>query len=447
MTAAIRGAVLGEMTELEELYAAHVATLTDRASLALERTGYDRLVVHAGDLVPKSRFDDLEWPFRPVPAFAHWAPWPWPGSALVLEKGRAAKLYARRRTDFWEKLEAPDAELVRTGLDVVEVDDLSALFELARRPRGAFIGETVASGVKLGFDERDVNPHPLVEELHETRVHKTPYEVACLAEANRRAARGHRAIREAFLAGERSELQLHLTYLAAIEQDDAETPYKNIVALGTAGAVLHHHVYRTRPEARSLLVDAGASARGYAADITRTHAAPDDESGFAGLIEAMDRLQLATIDRIEVGKGYEALHDEAHQLLGGLLVEQGLVRCSAEAAVGEGLTRVFFPHGLGHSIGIQVHDVGCRKTQPRKENAWLRNTRAIETGQVFTIEPGLYFIDALLEPLRASPSGDSVDWSRVDPLRAYGGIRIEDDVQVLEAGGRRRVRNLSREAL
>lgn len=430
--------------ELDALYAAHVATLTDRVSLALERAGYDRVVIHAGDLVLRSRFDDLEWPFRPTPAFCHWASWPWPGSAVVLEKGRAARLLARRRSDFWERPEARDADLVRRGIDVTEVESSAELRSAAERPRSAFIGETKEAGIRLGFEEPDINPPALVELLHETRVHKTPYEVASLAEANRRAARGHRAVAAAFLEGERSELGLHLLHLGVIGED--QPPYGNIVALGDAAAVLHHHDYRDRPEARSLLLDAGAGARGYAADITRTHVAPGDDSGFAELVASMDALQQAVIARIEVGIGYESLHDQAHDLLGGLLVEHGLVTCSAEAAVHQGLTRVFFPHGLGHSLGVQVHDVGCRRTPPRKENAWLRNTRTIETGQVFTIEPGLYFIDALLEPLRSEPLGESVRWDRIERLRGYGGIRIEDDVLVLDGSAKGRVRNLSREA-
>ncbi|MEL6189090.1 MAG: M24 family metallopeptidase, partial [Myxococcota bacterium] len=345
------------MKELSALYSAHVTTLVDRTTKALEHAGYERLVIHAGDLVLHSRFDDREFPFSPVPAFSHWVPWPWPGSALVIEKGRTARLCARRRTDFWERLEAPHAELVAQALDVEMVDDLGGLADFARKPGTAFIGETVASGVKLGFDEARINPHTLVEALHDTRVKKTPYEVECVAQANRRAARGHVAIREAFAAGGRDELALHLTYLAAIEQSDAEAPYQGIVALGEAASVLHHHHYGVRPEAQSLLVDAGAQVRGYAADITRTYAAPGSAPEFEVLIEGMDRLQKEVCRRIEVGKNYEALHDETHDLLGGLLVEHGLVTCSAEAAVGEGLTRVFFPHGLGHSLGVQVHDV------------------------------------------------------------------------------------------
>lgn len=434
------------MTDIEELYAAHIATLTDRASGALEEAGYERVVLHAGDLVKSSRYDDLEHPFRVCPAFAHWVPWPWPGSAIVVEKGRAARLFALRRTDFWERLEAPDEALVRRGLGVELVDDLEPVRELASKRGTAFIGESDKAGLRLGFEEADVNPSRLIEGLERTRIRKTPYEVETLAEANRRAVRGHRAIEAAFRKGERSELQLNLAYLGATEQDASEAPYHNIVALGEAGAILHHHQYGRRPGARTLLVDAGASVRGYGSDITRTHLDEADPSPFRAVLAGMERLQLEVCARVEVGKGYEQLHDEAHELLGRLLVELGLVKCSAEAAVHEGITRVFWPHGLGHSLGVQVHDVGCRSRPPRAENEWLRNTSTIESGQVFTIEPGLYLIDALLEDLRQRSAGQSVVWERVDPIRPYGGIRIEDNLHVLDPGAAVAARNLTREA-
>jgi len=147
------------------------------------------------------------------------------------------------------------------------------------------------------------------------------------------------------------------------------------------------------------------------------------------------------------GLGYEALHDECHRQLGVVLRDAGVVRstASADEAVARGVTRVFLPHGLGHSLGLQCHDVGCALTKPRADNPFLRNTSRIEPEQCFTIEPGVYFIDALTSALRAGPHAGLVDWTLVDALAPLGGIRIEDDVVVLPEG--RGVRNLTRELL
>jgi Xaa-Pro dipeptidase len=161
----------------------------------------------------------------------------------------------------------------------------------------------------------------------------------------------------------------------------------------------------------------------------------------------MEAMQQRMCDAIRVGTPYEALHDESHRQLGAVLRETGLVRpgASVEEVVASGVTRAFYPHGLGHSLGLQTHDVGCGLRAPRADNPFLRNTSDIAIGQVFTIEPGLYFIEPLLAALRASESaGALVDWSTVGVLAPLGGVRIEDDVYV-EGGGR--VRNLTREVL
>jgi Xaa-Pro dipeptidase len=156
----------------------------------------------------------------------------------------------------------------------------------------------------------------------------------------------------------------------------------------------------------------------------------------------MERLQQEVIRRIRPGLPYEELHDQSHHLLAGVLRELGIGRGSAEELVDRGVTRALLPHGLGHSLGITVHDVGMKLRPPRPENKFLRNTSVIEPGQVFTIEPGIYVIDGLLAPLQHDARRELLDWSAIDELRAFGGIRIEDNI-VVEAAG---IRNLTREA-
>ena len=108
---------------------------------------------------------------------------------------------------------------------------------------------------------------------------------------------------------------------------------------------------------------------------------------------------------------------------------------SADELVARGITRALLPHGLGHSLGVVTHDVGMKPHAPRPDNKFLRSTSVIEAGQVFTIEPGIYFVDALLAPLAAARSlKHLLDWGAIDELRPFGGIRIEDNV-VVEAAG------------
>jgi Xaa-Pro dipeptidase len=318
--------------------------------------------------------------------------------------------------------------------------------------RVAFVGDEAEVAARWGIEA--VNPPELVRALDALRVHKTAYERRCLAEANRRAGVGHAALRRAFYEGASSELELHLAYLAITQQDDPETPYKNIVAFDANAATLHHVAYaRRRPGEggpRTLLLDAGATCLGYCSDVTRTWVRDGGDATsavFRGLVEGVEALQQRLCAAVAVGMNYEALHDRAHDEVGALLAATGVVRCSGDEAVASGLTRAFFPHGLGHSLGLQCHDVGCALLKPRADNPFLRNTSVIEAGQVFTIEPGLYFIDALLRPVREGEGAGRVDWSLVDALAPFGGIRIEDDVVVTGGTEGGAIDNLTRAVL
>jgi len=427
--------------DLSDLYAAHVRHLIDAQTAAMAAAGVDVLVLHAGSPALKDRFDDQHHPLRPTPAFAHWVPVADPDALVILRAGARPRLIRPRVDDFWEAPPAPPPDWVLAPFDVATVDAARIAGEI---PAGR---RAIVSSAPPPWAEGDVNPPALLAALEETRTRKTEYERECLAEASRRAVRGHLRAADEFAGHDASELALHLAYLAASEQDAIDTPYQNIVALGEHAAVLHFVSYQRRApgrEAQSLLVDAGASFLGYGSDITRTHVRGRGAGAdlFRALVARVDAFQQELIQRIRPGTAYEQLHDLSHELLAVALVELGIGRGSAEALVVRGVTRALYPHGLGHSLGIQVHDVGMKRSPPRPDNPFLRNTSTIAEGQVFTIEPGCYVIDPLLAPLRADDRRDLLDWAAIDALRRFGGVRIEDDVAVV-AGG---VRDFTREA-
>jgi Xaa-Pro dipeptidase len=424
-------------------YPDHLATLSATYGDALTRLGLDALVIAAGSPPLKNRFDDQHAELSTTPAFAHWLPLPESDAVLVIQAGKRPRLIRVVSDDYWESPPVCESDHFWSGFEVVEVKTAAAA--AAHLPAGRVA--VIASGELPFTAPGPVNPPDVVAALDATRTRKTRYEVECLAEASRRAVRGHRAAAERFAADAPSELALHLHYLAASDQDDAATPYKNIVARGAHAAVLHHvHYARSAPPPGddSLLVDAGASYLGYGSDITRTWLRGDGDGCalFRGLVDGVERLQQIVCGLIRPGLAYEALHDRSHELLAELLVELGVGRVPAEELVTRGATRALFPHGLGHSLGIQVHDVGMRLRPPRADNPYLRNTSTIEVGQVFTIEPGCYVIDGLLAPLRGDDRAALLDWGAIDALRPFGGVRIEDDVVVTGDG----IRNLTREA-
>ena len=411
----------------KQAYFDHVRALTKAYGDVLSRAGYDAALIHSGSIVRKTIFDDQDWPLRPTPHFQHWIPLAEPECWVIVRGDRKPTLVRPKATSFWETAPTPPAPFLFDAFDVVEKLETPA-------------------GRVVTITEKD-HDAPIVKALDELRTKKTPWEIECIAEANRVAKLGHHAVRDAFFAGETNELKLHLLYLEKTQQDDPETPYKNIVASGKNAATLHHVTYRKDASgAPSLLVDAGATCLGYCSDVTRTHVIADRSGAaqtFAALVSKVDAMQQRLCEAAKVGLRYEALHDESHRQTSAILREIGLVRdLSIEEIDARGISRAFYPHGLGHSLGLQTHDVGCAVTKPRADNPFLRNTSIIEVDQVFTIEPGLYFIDSLLEKLRAEEVGKYIDWKLAAALAPLGGVRVEDDVLVRESA----VRNFTREA-
>jgi Xaa-Pro dipeptidase len=435
--------------EFDGLYLEHVADLDRRFARVLDEQRWDAVVIHSGSLARRSRFDDQFWPLRPSPPFQHWLPLFEPDCLVVIRPGRRPTLLRVVTRDFWEGPAAPESEAFAEALDVVPVRDLADA--KARLPSGhvAFVGEEPARAQELGIAIDHACPPALLSALDALRTKKSPYEAACIAEANRRARAGHEAVREAFRAGAASEFDLHLLFLRATRQDDAETPYKNIVAKGQHAATLHHVAYgRSAADraAESLLIDAGATCRGYCSDVTRTwvKGRGAGASTFAAIVAGVEAMQQRLCAALRLGMPYESLHDDSHRQVAAILREAGVVTASVDEAVASGVTRAFYPHGLGHSLGLQTHDVGCGLRAPRQENPFLRNTSDVAAGQVLTIEPGIYVIDSLLEKLRGDrEKAAAVDWKVVDALAPLGGVRIEDDLLVLEEG----VRNFTREEL
>jgi Xaa-Pro dipeptidase len=425
--------------DLTSLHRAHVEELQRGTGAALEETGFSALAIHSGTAQKRTEADDAYWPLRPTPHFQHWLPLAEPGCLLLLQPGKRPRLVRTLQPSYWEAPAPPESDHFWGAFEIIERSDAREFVPAS----AAFIGDELRAAAGLGIPGERCNPPALVAALDQLRVRKTAYEVFCLAEANRRAARGHEELRKLFAEADKSELELHLSFLGATGQDDAETPYKNIVALGKHAATLHHVSYQKRAApAGSLLLDAGACFAGYCSDITRTWVKGGGASAaaFAQVVLGVEAMQQRLCAAVRVGMPYEELHEESHRQVAQILREVGISKLSAEELVKRGITRAFYPHGLGHALGLQCHDVGCALRTPKAENPFLRNTTVIAEGQVFTIEPGIYFIDALLLPLRASAD---IDWKLVDALAAFGGVRIEDDVQVT-AGG---VRNLTREEL
>ena len=419
-------------SSLDQLYASHLATLMRRTDRSLQKSGFDALVIQAG-CPPIQFLDDQDYPYKVNPQFKAWVPIvDNPRCILLYSPGALPTVLFYQPNDFWHKpAKLPTAPWTAAVNLITMDDDSKAAVHWAKFGRVAFIGP---AALFSGADPQCVNPPELLTLLDYERAVKTPYELACLRKASEMGARGHKAAFAAFNRGG-SEYDAHMSYLEACEQREEEMPYNNIVAYNENAAVLHYqHLERTTPlSLRSFLIDAGAQYRGYASDITRTYAR--GAGRFADLVQAMDKAQLTLCAEIVAGRDYREVHLSAHRILGDVMHQVGLTKLPGQAALESGVTAVFFPHGIGHLLGLQVHDVGgvmgdalgAMRERP-KGHPYLRLTRMLEPGVVVTVEPGIYIIESLLAVAHGDERRAHIDWDVVEELKPYGGVRIEDNV-------------------
>jgi Xaa-Pro dipeptidase len=434
------GSNAGLQFMLDSAFGPHLEAVCHRTALALGASGFSAMLVHSGS--PIAIFeDDQPHAFQVNAAFKVWAPLSdIPDSFIYFAPGSRPLLLFHSPPDYWYKPAAlPQAYWTR-HFDIIPVADRAAVRKALPANAGAtaYIGAAFPELASWGITA--INPPELQRRLDFVRAAKTPYELGCLREASRLGALGHEAAAQAFQAGA-SEFEIELAFLRACGLREQELPYNPIIALNESGAVLHYQVLETQspPQRHSLLIDAGAEFAGYASDITRTHSYRDAD--FAALIRCMDAMQQTLCAGIHSGVDWRDVHLRAHHLTATLLRAADITSCSPEEAVATGVSSVFLPHGIGHLLGLQVHDVGGFMQSPEggaiprpPGHPFLRLTRVLQEGFVVTMEPGIYFNQQLLDAAKADARGASIHWARVDALRKFGGIRVEDNLAVTATG-------------
>ncbi|MFO0985494.1 MAG: Xaa-Pro dipeptidase [Planctomycetota bacterium] len=335
-----------------QLYAAHLDELNQRTGAALCATRFDGLVIHSG--TPLRYFaDDQDATFRPTPHFARWLPLHGPAHLILIRPGERPFLVRLAPEDYWYEQVPLGQPFWAASFEMREVGDEPKTFaELPRCGRLAFLGDCPGVARDRGFAPEAINPAELIARLDWHRSYKTDYEVACIEEATRQAGRAHRTARDAFEEGE-SELDIHHAYLEALHATEEDLPYPTIIAEDEKAAILHYTGKRRTRDASVLLIDSGARHLGYACDIRYVGA----RFLFRDLLQRFDQLQRSLCAAVRPGLPYLELHEMAHVQIGDLLHDVGVLRIGGRAALERGLTAAFFPHGLGHFLGLQVHDV------------------------------------------------------------------------------------------
>jgi len=434
--------------ELSALFQEHVNIRQRTTATALEATKFDALVVSSGRAYTHFA-DDQDAPFRRTPHFSHWTPMTGPHHLLVIRPGSKPKLIRYAPDDYWYEQSPLGSPFWANAFDIHEVTTIDAAWDsLKLSGRTAYIGNEADLAERAGFV---VNPADLTARLDWERAYKSAYEVKCIEEATVLGLKAHEAGRVAFLNGA-SELEIHHAYVQSIGCLDHEVAFSSIVAMNEKGATLHYEKKRTLRHGKTLVLDCGANVRGYGSDITRTFVSPACDYRFKFILAGMEKLERELADSVRHGLPFGDLHHTAHLKIGTLLCQAGILKADPEEAVKKGWTRPFFPHGLGHHLGIQIHDVGGKLASPDgtlkpspEAYPTLRNTRVLEIGHLVTIEPGLYFIPMLLKPHRDGANSKAFNWKLIDELTPLGGIRIEDNVYVTESGSRNITRALEAE--
>jgi Xaa-Pro dipeptidase len=430
----------GITMNLHNTYPTHITEKQKRAKEILERTEMSSIVIHSGKLVYMFQ-DDMTYPFKCNPLFKAWLPViDNPNSWLIVDGVSKPKLVFYQPVDFWHSVPEDPKEFWTDQFEILKLTSLEDInkFLPADKSKSIYLGQFTDDAKELGFT--DINNKTALDYLHYHRAYKTDYEMDCIREANRIAVGGHQAAKAAFMSGA-SEFEIQLEYFRTVAQSQNEVPYGTIIGLNQNGSILHYTTLeRKSPLNRhSMLIDAGANCNGYASDITRSYSFEKDE--FADLITAMDKVELDLCNSYKVGESYADAHLRSFELIAGVLSDFKFIDLPAEDIVAKGLVKPFYPHGLGHHLGLQVHDLGANladdhgtAAEKPKDHPHLRATRILEPRMVYTCEPGLYFIDTLLQEVKASENSKYMNWSKIESFKKYGGIRIEDNI-ILHAGG------------
>lgn len=378
----------------------------------------------------KIRSRDTHFAFRQDSDLLYLSGFPEPEAVLVLVPGRAhgeTILFCRERDPVREGWDGPrfgpEGAVDAFGLDdaypVADIDDiLPGLIEGRERIYAHFGRDGDFDQRLMGWLNRtrqrmymgDPAPSELLDVgllLNEQRLFKDNDELKLMQRAGDITVMAHEAAMRSVKPG-MHEYELQAEVEAVFRRHNAVPAYTSIVGAGANGCVLHYVSNQARIARNDLvLIDAGAEYQGYASDITRTFPASGKFSkAQRQLHDIVWRANRAALSEVRVGAEYSRQHGAAVEVLTDGLLSLGLLKGKLETNVRNETYRKFYPHKTGHWLGLDTHDVGDYRID--------NQSRVLEPGMVFTIEPGLYI-----------PKDADVDakWRGI-------GIRIEDDVHV-----------------
>lgn len=332
-------------------------------------------------------------------------------SGLPLSPEQALKIYDVDDVKFSDTLEADIKQLV----NVITIPDGASTLDVATSPK-------------------------LLEALDETRMIKDEYELDLMRHAAKISDNSHLAVMSA-LPIEKNEGHIHAEFVYhCMRQGSKNQAYDPICCSGTDCGTLHYERNDQPLEDKQLvLIDAGAEWQAYASDVTRTWPIDGEWTSEAREIyETVHKMHDAAMAMIKPGVHWEDVHLKTHRVLIKRFLELGIFHNGCEEEIFETrISAAFYPHGLGHMIGMNTHDTGGKANynDPNPMLRYLRIRRKLQENMVVTVEPGCYFNKFLLDHhVSASMRSKYINQEVLDKYWPVGGVRIEDDVVITAKG-------------
>lgn len=386
----------------------------------------EAVLVHAGHPIQKPGGHDQTYPFLPHPDYFWLTGIRRPGGTAVYSKDEGWVEFVHpvtRDERVWE-----GGGPSYPGLDPKSLSS----WLTSKKFRNTFI---------LGQEKNSLSVDPsqdsrgILEAFNSVRRIKDSAEIDLIKKIALISNEGYKRI-SSFIRPGVTEREIQIEYESTVLRAGSEKfPYESIVGAGTNAAILHAiPSQRVVKEGDLVLIDAGADIQDYCVDITRVFSADKKfSSQQQALYDIVLKAQLNSIALCRPGIEWKDVHLASARTMAGGLKDLGILKCSVDESIESAAISVFFPHGVGHMVGLKVRDVGgIYNPDPKKyAGARLRVDFPLKAGHLMTVEPGCYFIEALLnDPETKKNFRDQINWSEIEGWLNVGGVRLEDDILI-----------------
>lgn len=388
------------------------------------------VLIASGDAIPKPGGLDQTYPFLPLPEY-YWL------TGLRRPWGVVAYSKSEGFVDFVQPVS--DAERLWEGVEGnvegLNVADLNSWISKKKfQDIFLFGSHKISADSSLAAKSRHLE---LQELINSVRRVKDEAEIALVKRCAQAALKGYEAL-EKFIRPGVTERDIQIEYESTVLRAGADKfPYDTIVGAGSNAAVLHFYPSkRVVKENDLVLIDAGADIEDYCVDITRVFSASGKfTSQQQAIYDIVKKAQAKSVSMCTPGTSWPDVHAASARIIAEGLKDLNILKCDAETALETQAVSVFFPHGVGHLVGLRVRDVGGIVTKPAQNyfGVNLRVDLTLKENYLITVEPGLYFVKNLLDNTEnRSKYAELINWSEVEKWKDIGGVRIEDDILVAE---------------